>query len=210
MYRVYVLGLPPLGNPKAIITLADCQAARDRTVAKGTFLEMGVDPAREGNDLTAIAIRQGMKLLEIRTFAKTKGPAVILQTLKMLREYRKKTGIKSKVRIKIDDHGLGGPIGDELALNTTDNIEIVPCLFGGKGNEKYADPTTIMCFNMADIIGEVELPPDEELLEELSTREWNPASGNRMQAEPKPKYKDRLGRSPDRSDSCNLCFYGFL
>jgi hypothetical protein len=208
MYRVYVLGLPPLGNPKSVISLADCQAARDRNVDAGSFLEMGLDPAREGNDLTAISIRQGLKLLEVRTFAKTKGTEVRTQTLKMLREYRKKTGIKSKVRIKVDDHGIGGPIADELALNETDNIEVVPCLFGGKGNEQYADPATIMWFNLAEMINEIELCDDEELLEELSTREWNPASGNRMQVEPKAKYKERLGRSPDRADSAILCYSG--
>ena len=208
IYRVYVLGLPPLGNPKAIISLADCHAARDRLVAIENYLEMGVDPAREGNDLTSIAIRRGNKLLEIRVYPKTKGPEVIGYTLKMLREYRQSTGIKSKVKIKVDDHGLGGPIGDELALNETDNIEVIPCLFGGKGNDRYADPATIMLFELADKITEIELCDDEELIEELSTREWNSVSGGRMQAEPKPKYKERLGRSPDRSDACVLCYYG--
>lgn len=206
MYRVYVLGLPPLGNPKSVISLSDCQSARDRTVEAGNYLEIGLDPAREGNDLTAIAIRQGMKLLEIRVFAKTKAPEVCMQTLKMLREYRKKTGISSKVRVKVDETGYGGGITDYLALNETDNIEVVPVLFGGKGNDEYADYATIMWFNMADVIAEAELPDDEELIEELSTREWNPASANRMQVESKGKYKERLGRSPDRADACIMCY----
>jgi len=208
MYRVYVLGMPPLGNPMAIISLSDCHAAKDRDVPAGDYLEMGIDPAREGNDLTAIAMRQGMKLLEVRVFPKTKGPETIGHALKMLREYRIKTGIKSKVRIKIDDHGLGGPIGDELALNETDNIEVVPCLSNTKiDDDRYPDSGSEMWFYMAEIIGSIELCDDEDLIEEMSTREWRPASNNKMKIEPKAEHKKRVGRSPDRADAVIICFY---
>ena len=209
MYRVNVLGLPPLGNPMAIIPLADCHAAQDREVPAGDYLEMGVDPAREGNDLTAIAIRQGMKLLEVRVFTKTKGPETIGHTLKMLREYRSKTGIKSKVRIKIDDHGIGGPIGDDLALNETDNIEVVPCLSNTKiDDDRYPNSGTEMWFYMSDIIKDIELCNDEDLVEELSTREWHPsATVGKIQVESKDKYKLRIGRSPDRADATIICYY---
>lgn len=207
LYRVYVDGLPPLGNPKAIISLADCHAAKDRSVDAGSYLEMGVDPAREGDDMATIAVRLGMKLLEVRKFAKTKGPELEGHVLTMLREYRRKTGIQSKVRIKVDDHGIGGPIADYLALNTTDNIEVVPCLFGGAGNDQYADPASIMWFGLADIIGQVELCDDEELLEELSTREWVPVGNGKLKVEAKTIYKSRVGKSPDSADACILCYY---
>jgi hypothetical protein len=206
MYRVYVDGLPPLGNPKAIITLAECQAARDREVEAGDYLEMGVDPAREGDDMATIAIRQGMKLLEIRGYAKTKGPELEKLVLTMLREYRRRTKIKGKVRIKVDDHGIGGPVGDYLALNTADNIEVVPCLFNGAGDEQYYNSASRMWGNMADIIDRVELCDDDELLEELSTREWAPGSG-KLKVEQKDVYKKRIGHSPDRADACIMCYY---
>lgn len=208
MYRVNVLGLPPVGNPKAIITLEDVSAARDRTVAPGNFLEMGVDPAAEGNDLTAIAIRQGDKLLEVRVFAKTKAHEVVGHTINMLREYRSKTGIMSRVRIKIDDTGYGGACRHYLALNKEDNIEVVPCLFGGKGTEEYKDYATVMWFGLRDEIGNVELPNDDMLVEELSGREFLYVGTNQYQAEQKRKYKDRLGRSPDRADAVVMCFAG--
>jgi len=207
IFRVNVLGLPPLGNPQAIITLADCHAAKDRNVPTGEYLEMAIDPAREGTDLATIGIRQGLKTLEIRKFPKTKGPVLIGHTLKMLREYRRKTGIKSKVKIKIDDHGIGGPIGDELALNEEDNIEVIPCLFGGAGNEQYQDSATIMWFNMADIIETIELPDDEELIEQLSTREWRPGNGRKLKVEPKKEYKERTGNGCDEADCCIMLYY---
>lgn len=209
LYRVYVDGLPPLGNPRAIISVSDCQGARDRTVTVApddAYLEIGVDPAREGDDMATIAVRMNYKLLEVRSFAKTKGPELESHILAMVREYRHKTRIKSKIRIKIDDHGIGGPIGDYLALNTTDNIEVVPCLFNGPGDDRYADSASIMWGNMAELIDVVELCDDDELIEELSTREWVPGGG-KLKVEPKSIYKKRVSKSPDRADACILCFY---
>jgi len=205
MYRVNVLGLPPQGNPKAIMSLSECEAARSRELLTlEPYLEMGVDPAREGNDLTAISIRHGMKLLEVRVFAKTKAPEIVTNTVNMLREYRAKTGVKSRVKIKIDKADYGA--ADYLAQNKNDNIEVVVCNFGGKGNDEYTNEASTMWFNMRDQIHLAELPNDDELIEELSTREWSPAGGDRQMVEPKPKYKERLGRSPDRADSVILCY----
>jgi hypothetical protein len=65
-----------------------------------------------------------------------------------------------------------------------------------------------MWFGFALMIEQVELCDDEELIEELSTREWIPASGSRQQVEPKDKYSERLGRSPDSADAVILCYYG--
>jgi hypothetical protein len=60
--------------------------------------------------------------------------------------------------------------------------------------------------NMADIIDRVELCDDDELLEELSTREWAPGSG-KLKVEQKDVYKKRIGHSPDRADACIMCYY---
>jgi len=213
MYRVMVRGEPPTGNPRCIITLADCEEARMRWLRMPgkneehrNFLEMGVDPAGEGDDLTTIAIRVGMKLLEVATFSKTKAPEVYHQTLMVLRKWRKKLKIYNKVKIKIDA-GYGKPIADFLALNVEDNIEVLPVYFGGRGDESYADEVTKMWFNMADIIEECSLPDDDELIEELIGREWLPWSGQKQKVESKSEYKKRIHRSPDRADACILCFY---
>ena len=214
MYRVYVLGLPPKGSPRAVITIADCEAARLRTVKQPDRrkvhvpLEIGLDPAAEGNDLTAIAVRFGMDLMEIRTFSKAKAPEVVLQTLKIVREYRNKLNYIHKVRIKVDDTGYGNAIRHHLALNDTDNIEVIGVHFGGKGDENYADMATKMWFHLADIIGQVRLPDNDELIEQLAAREWIPVSGQRMKVESKYEYKKRIpsGRA-DESDATVLCFW---
>lgn len=212
MYRVQVLGLPPLGNPRCIITLAQCEAARLRDVynQEGIVpLEIGLDPAAEGNDLTAAAIRYGKKLLEVRVAAKMKAPETILWTVNIVREYRNKYKYKHKIKVKTDDTGYGNAISHYLALNYDDGIEVVPVQFGAGGNDNYADNTTTMWFNMANIIDEISLPNDDELIEELASREWIPDARNsrKVRTEPKTVYRNRLGRSPDRADACILAFW---
>jgi len=214
MFRVYVLGLPPTGSPRAIISIADLEAARMRTVEKldrrthHIPLEIGLDPAAEGDDLTAIAVRFGKKLLEVRTFAKEKAPEIVLQTIKIVREYRKKLNYIHKVKIKVDDTGYGNAIRHYLALNDTDNVEVIGINFGAGGNDNYCDNATIMWFNLADIIEEISLPNDDDLIEQLAAREWVPGSKNRMRVEAKSEYKKRLSRGlADKADATILCFW---
>jgi len=214
MYRVYVLGLPPKGSPRSIITIAQCEAAKLRDIKKIdrrlTYvpLEIGLDPAAEGNDLTAIAVRFGMKLLEVRVFTKTQAPEVVLQTLKIAREYRKKLNFPHKISVKCDDTAYGNAIRHFLTLEgDKENIEVIGIQFGGKGDDNYSDMATKMWFHMADIMDEVSIPDDQELIEELSAREWLPAGSNKMKVEPKHEYKKRLARSPDRADACILAFW---
>ena len=171
-------------------------------------LEIGLDPAAEGDDLTAIAVRFGMQLLEVRTFAKTKAPEVVLQTIKIVREYRRKHNYIHKVKIKVDDTSFGNAVRHYLALNETDNIEVIGVNFGGKGDDNYADMATRMWFHLADIIENIGLPNDDDLIEQLAAREWMPASKNRMKAEAKYEYKKRLSaKRADKADATVLCFW---
>ncbi len=208
MFRVNVLGLSPQGNPKAVISLTDVVAARDRDIRKpAPYLEMGVDPAAEGNDLFTIALRHGLKLIEVKTFAKTKSPVEgEFLVLKMLREYRAKTKLKCKCRIKIDNGGYGASIRQLLALNEKDNIEVIPINFGRIKHEEYVDHITKMWFELDQMINEISLPNDEELIEELCSREWSAVDQSKVKVELKAKFKERLGRSPDRSDAVVMCF----
>lgn len=207
VFRVNVLGLPPRGNPKAIISLEECCNARDREdVQHGNYIELGVDPASEGDDLCTIAIRIGLVLKEIRCFPKTQAPEICNHVVNVVKEYRAKTKITSKIRIKIDDTGYGNAVRQFLALDEHNNIEVVPCLFNGKGTEEYKDYATVMWYEMRDVINDISLPNDDELIEELSTRESQFVGQNCMRVEPKRDYKKRLGRSPDRADACILCF----
>jgi len=214
MYRIYVLGLPPSGSPRAIMTVHELEEARLREIDKQSRklefvpLELGLDPAAEGQDLTAIAIRYGWELIEIRTFSKQKAPETVLQTLKIVREFRAKLKYTQKVKIKVDDTAYGNAIRHYLALNDTDNIEVVPVIFGGAGDDNYGNMATRMWFNMANLLHQIKLPNDDDLIEQLAAREWRPHGQNRMIVESKREYKARVtSRKADKADATILAFW---
>lgn len=209
IYRVRIRGEFAKGNPKAVIALSDCESARNRVVVGGDFLEMAVDPAYEGNDLAGIGIRQGNKVLEIRVYPKCTPQELYRYVLKMVRDYRAKVKISSRIKIKVDmGGGFGSPLLESISLNREDNIEGVPINFGGKYDGEYRNYGTYMWFNLGTMIGQVQLPDDDDLIEELSSREWEPANMDKITIESKGKCKDRLGRSPDRADTCVMLFAG--
>lgn len=55
--------------------------------------------------------------------------------------------------------------------------------------------------------GEVALPDDEALFDELAAPRWRASSGGKIQVEPKDGLRDRLGRSPDRADAVVMAWW---
>jgi phage terminase large subunit len=64
-----------------------------------------------------------------------------------------------------------------------------------------------MWFEFRDIIKNVQLPYDQDLLMELSTREWKMDLKGRRAVESKDLFKKRGFRSPDKADALLLAFY---
>ena len=57
--------------------------------------------------------------------------------------------------------------------------------------------------------GQIALPHDEELFDELAAIRWRATSNCKIQIEPKKELKNRLGRSPYRADAVVLAFSGW-
>jgi len=202
------LGEFPPSNPRAIMSYSDCQEAKDRVVEPGNELEFGVDPAFEGDDLACIAVRRGLVLEEVSTYAKTTPSELNMKVLFKVREWRERVGYKGKIRVKVDAHGgYGSTLLETLALNTEDNVESVPIYSGSAStNAEYKNYGTEMWFNFGSLIKSMKIPDDEFLMEELYSREWDPSGLTVVTMETKAKFKERLGRSPDRADAAILAF----
>ncbi len=54
--------------------------------------------------------------------------------------------------------------------------------------------------------GEIALPEDEKLTDELCAIQWKITSAGKIQIEPKDELRGRLGRSPDRADAVAMAF----
>lgn len=183
-------------------------------------IDLGVDVARYGDDDTVIAkkinnkidpliIRRGQDLM------KTSGD--ILYLCSNLKEkhsdYFKRNG---KIKIKIDDTGLGGGVTDRLKEVRRDKnldwIEIHPINMAQSVNSKfYYDITTYLWGIVRDLIDisegkkcELILPNDDDLVGQLSCRKYTYHSSGKIKIESKKEMKARGLKSPDRADAVTL------
>jgi hypothetical protein len=212
MYRVRIKGEFPLGNPEAFIQLVDAQKAVAREVKPKGALELGVDPARFGPDLTVVTVRQGFHVFPQESLPKAKHTENAEFTIQTLRKYRALTHYQGLVRIKVDVTGEGSGVVDILQDNyPNDNIEVVPVDFRSKSfktkphGEEYNDITSFMWGQLKDVIYEIQLPDDNNLVDEVAARRFKAERGV-ITIEPKSKFKADYHISPDRSDSLVLCF----
>jgi hypothetical protein len=54
--------------------------------------------------------------------------------------------------------------------------------------------------------GEIALPPDEKLADELCAMRWSIGLDGKVQIEAKNELRARIGRSPDRADAVAMAF----
>ena len=206
LYKVSVRGEFPDGNVDSFLTLAEVEAAVNREgVLRSGPIELGVDVARQGDDLTVIYWRWGYYVFDCEFLAKSTIPEVEQLVLGVVRTARAMTGSKDRIRVKVDDTGLAG-LADYLKLNRTDNIEVIPINFASGGNERYHNTPSIMWGNIKDNIDKISLPDDTLLVEELATRRSKITTSNKIMIEPKSEFKKEYGSSPDRADALILCF----
>ena len=85
----------------------------------------------------------------------------------------------------------------------------MPINFGGEpaDKDKYPNLISEAWFNFKDILSQVSLPQDQDLLMELSTRQWRQDIRGKRCIEGKGEYRNRGFRSPDLADACIICYY---
>lgn len=111
-----------------------------------------------------------------------------------------------RVRVVIDDAGVGGGVVDRLREQAPDWVEVEPFLGGqapAAADRKTETPNrrSEAWFAFADQLPEIDLDPDEQLLADLVAPRYRLDSAGRRVVEPKAETKTRLGRSPDRADA---------
>jgi len=208
VYQVRVRGNFPSGNPKAMIQYSEVMAAVNREVPeqKGAF-EVGVDVARFGDDLTCIAVRRGNKLYPLQTYSKLDTIQVAARVIQTIRDYREQTGYSGPVRVKVDDTGVGGGVTDQLRRNKKDKIIVIPVNFGSAAKDGiHANMASKLWKEFADQVKYLEIPNDEDLIEELASRRKAVHHGGLILIESKDAYKLEYQNSPDRADATILAF----
>ena len=109
LYKVNILGEFPSGSPESFLKLSDINAAiarYDLVEASGEF-EIGLDVARYGDDSTVLYYRRGFKVFPPKVLDQNSIPEAAQLVLTTVEEIRKKYNYNNKIRVKVDETGLG-------------------------------------------------------------------------------------------------------
>ena len=217
IYRARVLGDFPDEGEEGLIRRSWLEEAAERFVRHEFRFEaaravpvIAVDPARYGPDYTVLAVRRGPVLQEIIAWGQTS----TMETVGRLREELRRVGVTPDGGgwVIVDEVGLGAGVVDRLK-ELGYRYHAYPFNGGRKAydQERFLNARAESYWHLRQKLeaGEIALPRDEMLFNELVATKWRPTSDGRVQIEGKDDLKARLGRSPDRADAVAMAFYRF-
>ncbi len=215
---------PETDTGESLVTRADLDRAA-ALFAAGTLdveghrapVTAGLDPARFGADQTVLALVRGPTLLEMIGWEKLDLMSTAQRAVDELvtRGYRvgprlpaaddRFTFPRPSARLIVDEIGIGSGALDrltQLGANATGfNSSLPPAL--PKDAERFANRRSQGYWRIREALerGQLALPPDELLFEELLATTWSLNTSGKIQLSPKDQIRVDLGRSPDRADA---------
>ena len=201
IYKIRVRGIFA-GSPDGVIPLDIIEPAKAREVKPHGPIRWGLDVARFGDDLTALAKRHGNSLLEK---VKVWGGKDTMQTAGLLKLEYDNAKVKPEA-ICIDVIGLGAGVVDrckELKLPVIGiNVAESPAV-----QDQYMRLRDELWFRARDWFygRDVRMVDDEDLIGELTLPTFKVLSTGKKQVESKDEIKKRAA-SPDRADAFCLTF----
>ena len=202
--RVRVRGQPPRAGVSNFIGPELVFAARKREVEGPSWrnhpIQIGVDPARFGDDLSVIWVRQGAKAHRYKTYSGMDGPTLASRVVDTWREFQNVSSIA------VDNIGIGVSCTDALVRVPGCPIVPVNVSLPAIKNDDYYNLRAELYGAVRKWLEHGELPDDELLDEELTAVNYTFDGKSRIQLESKQDVKDRIGRSPDRADGLALTF----
>lgn len=179
--------------------------ARTTQVESKAALVIGVDPARKGDDRTAIIRRRGRRAYSLETHYNID----TMELAGIVKRIIEKEGPK---RVCIDCIGIGAGVVDRLhELGYEDIVEGVNVARRASEPDKYKNLRAELWDWMREwFIQEmpIEIPDSDELQTDLTGLGYKYDSSDRLQIEGKEEAKKRGLLSPDTSDALMLTFYG--
>jgi hypothetical protein len=179
--------------------------ARKTKVDTTSNLIIGIDPARKGDDRTAIIRRRGRRAYGLETHYN-------IDTMELAGIIKRIIEKESPRRVCIDSIGIGAGVVDRLhELGYTDLVDGVNVARRATEPDKYKNSRAELWDAMREwFIQElpVEIPDSDELQTDLVGLGYKYDSSDKLQIESKDDAKKRGLLSPDTSDALMLTFYG--
>jgi phage terminase large subunit len=178
-------------------------------------LRVGLDPARFGDDESALCMRRGPRVLRpLDTIRSMDGPTLGAWAAKFIEAEELHD---DEVSINVDVNGVGASAFDWLKRYAEDRHSrwtVHPINSGTRVPEGFVDADKYLNLRAwlhfavrAFLKGDGELPPDSKLEAECLAPRYKFNATNRIQVEGKDELKKRLKRSPDRFDALALTVY---
>ena len=182
-------------------------------------LSLGVDVAGMGRDSSILCPRYDNFVAEL-VCHKSGGKADHMRVAGMVVNEMNRSKVRRNSRALIDTIGEGAGVFsrlEEIGLQGATSCKFSESAKGLSditGQYKFENMRAYLHWSVRDWLdprnkNNPALPPDDELLEELTAIKWSFRSNGDIIIEPKDDIKERLGRSPDKSDSLCNTFYPF-
>lgn len=217
VYRVRVLGEFPHTDPNTVMSseeLEHCTGNADRMYkhvltkrANGEKIkQFGLDFARFGGDENVFFRRQGNAIVDWGYFVHTE-PKHLVERVFML---QKQAGWSDEETIYVPDaNGMGEGMMIEFHERGKRVIEFKAQMTPSE-SEKYDNIITEAWFNMRNLVRNKNcyIPNDNQLIQQLSGRQYFITNKGKIAIESKDDYKKRHeNQSPDRADALVMAFY---
>lgn len=189
---------------ESFIRAADVLRARRADEAPGGPLVAGVDPARFGDDRTAMILRRGRKAFGLRTWRGR-------DTMEVAGICRRALEASPPIRrMFVDAGGLGAGVVDRLR-EMGFGRRVTAVNFGARAAspDRYRNKRSEMWAEMRDWLTDdlpADLPDDDALQADLTAPGYSWDSSGRLVLESKDAMRARGRRSTDAADALALTF----
>ncbi|BBD08758.1 hypothetical protein [Desulfovibrio ferrophilus] len=189
----------------SFIQAADVLRARKTEEPGSGPVVVGVDPARFGDDRTAMVFRQGRRAFGLRSWSGKDTMEVAGLCRRVL-----ESDTPRVERLFVDAGGLGAGVVDRLR-EMGFGLRVSAVQFGGRAasQERYRNKRAEMWGELREwLTGElpVSLPDEDALQSDLTGPGYSYDSQGRLVLEPKERMRQRGLRSPDIADALALTF----
>jgi len=192
------------GKPKkqgfnSVLSRVAIRSAMNRNITAPVGQKVcGVDVARFGDDDSELYLRHGMK---VKAHESYNG----LDNWELADKIWAFIGRDRAVEIVVDGTGNGGGVCDILRKKYQANVREIQFGANPGDKDKYDDFSTELWFEFP--VEEADIPNDDDLMDQLSERQYDYLKDGRYKLESKKDFKKRYGKSPDKADGLLLCFY---
>ena len=175
-------------------------ASLDMTEQEGGPVYIGVDVARFGFDKSAVCVRQGGRVLSVRSFERVDTMRLAYEVVETVREWNAEA-------VFVDEGGVGGGVVDRLREL---GAPVYGVHFGGAAQRpaRFFNRRSEIFWELRRLfdLHAVALPRDEDLAGQLLGLRYDISSSGQIRLEGKREMRKRGMPSPDKADALALAF----